>query len=270
MNKGYLLFQEGDAGNFFYIVKEGELQLNYSNGESKKFNKGDTFGELALIQKNIRSSSVVTLTDVEIYCLEGDLFKEIVLKMDYENLKERIKILSHSSFFKYFDSNKIHDIAKQIQKFEFEKGEIFAENQINNCLLIITQGSFTKFPKDESDGNKFEKFFGLSNLIFSDKNVLNFNLIADKFTICYRITKTVLFDVLGENFLKKILQNMTKANITRIKMLKLLSGDDFFEKFFGILKPCIYNKDEILCSMKENSEERKFFMILEGQLFNVF
>ncbi len=36
MSKGCDLFKEGDQGNFFYIVKNGELELNYNTGECKK------------------------------------------------------------------------------------------------------------------------------------------------------------------------------------------------------------------------------------------
>ncbi len=62
MNKGFILFKEGNPGNFFYIVKEGKLELIYNTNEVKIIQKGESFGELALIQKNLRSGTIKSLT----------------------------------------------------------------------------------------------------------------------------------------------------------------------------------------------------------------
>ena len=277
MNKGYLLYKEGDAGNFYYIVKEGELEINYSNGDSKKMTKGDSFGELALIQKNHRSSTVTSLTDIEIYCLEGEVFKEIVLKMNNTNLKERINLLSLHPIFKYFDANQIHDIAVNMLKCEFEKGDLLEENQLKDSLFLVFEGSFSYIPTDHKSlnlnkSNNFlyrkiiGNYFGLSGLIYANKRYSN--IIAENYSKCYRITKAVFQDILGEDYLKKIMQNLTKSALSKIKMLKLLSTDQYFEKVFPNLKLKIYNKSDIVFSFND-SDEQKLIILLEGNLIDV-
>jgi CRP-like cAMP-binding protein len=91
-----ILFQEGDNGNFFYIVKKGEFSLSIKDREETKkiFKNGDTFGELSLIQKNKRSGTVTCKEDGMVYFLEGSIFREIVQKINKQFLKERIYFLS--------------------------------------------------------------------------------------------------------------------------------------------------------------------------------
>ena len=262
MPKGFYLYKEGDFGNFFYIVKEGELELTYTTGENKKIKTGDSFGELALIQKNQRSSTVTTLTDIEIYCLEGEIFKEIMLKNNNKNLKERIKLLNFHPIFKFFSANQIHEIAVNMLKCEFEKGEIIEENQIKDALFLIIEGSFFYSPIDKNNfsqkkntknGYFLKDYFGLSGLIYPNKKH-NCNIISESYSKCFKLTKCVLFNVLGEDFLKKIFQNLTKNAIGRIKILKLLSNEEYFLKIFPIFKLRVYNKNEVVYDLSEEGK----------------
>ena len=95
------LFKEGDSGNFFYVVKSGTLELIIKDDEERKiFKSGDTFGELALIQKNKRSGSVICREDGIVFCLEGSIFREIVQRVNKSFLKERIYFLSFIPLFR--------------------------------------------------------------------------------------------------------------------------------------------------------------------------
>ena len=47
--KGTTLFNKEDKGNYFYIIKEGKLEL-ITEYSSKILNEDDNFGELALIK----------------------------------------------------------------------------------------------------------------------------------------------------------------------------------------------------------------------------
>lgn len=92
---GSSLFREGDPGNFFYIVKEGILELCIEGTEEvKRFVQGDTFGELALIHKNKRSGTVKCMKDAQIFCLDGIIFRDIIQKINKVYLKDRLYFLS--------------------------------------------------------------------------------------------------------------------------------------------------------------------------------
>ena len=94
LKSGSILFHEGDPGNFFYIVKDGKLEILIDNKPVANFKVGDTFGELALIQKNKRTGTVKCLETAQIYCLDGHIFRKLVKKLNQRNLKDRLFFLS--------------------------------------------------------------------------------------------------------------------------------------------------------------------------------
>ena len=49
LNARTILFNKGDKGNYFYIIKEGKLELITEYG-NKLLKDDETFGELALIE----------------------------------------------------------------------------------------------------------------------------------------------------------------------------------------------------------------------------
>ena len=267
MNQGFHLFKEGDPGNFFYIVKEGELELTLNSQEIKHLGKGESFGELALLQKNLRSSTVKSLTDVKVYCLEGNLFKEILLKLNNQNLKERIYFLSLNPIFKFLEPNQLHDIARNMLKCEFNCGEKIEENEMGESLYIIKEGLINYYennilirklqPKD---------FFGISCFLFNEKK--SYNTISETYSKCFQITKNLMIEILGTNFLDIILQGICKEALSRIKKIKILALEEYFFKLFPLLKLKIYNNSDLIFA-KDNHENKKIIILIEGSIKNV-
>jgi len=73
--KDDFVFSENDPGRILYLVYEGELALELAGKQVAGFEKGDLFGEIALVNGNIRAGSVRSLTSSVLICLNGeDLF----------------------------------------------------------------------------------------------------------------------------------------------------------------------------------------------------
>jgi hypothetical protein len=91
---------------------------------------------------------------------------------------------------------------------------------------------------------------------------------ANEETFCFQITKKLLIDNLGLDYSKIILQGIAKNAIYNVKMLKVLSIDEYFTKFFPLLKLNFYKNAENI--MKKNTnEEKKIIIVVEGNLINV-
>jgi len=268
MNQGFFLFKEGDPGNFFYIVKEGELELTYNTNEKKIIRKGESFGELDLIQKNLRSGTIKSLTDVEVYCLEAGLFKNIVLKMNNIDLKERISFVRENLIFRYLDTNQLHDIARNMLKYEYDKNHKISEKDIEDSLFIIKQGNISISNENTKEKTilKEKDYFGLSALLFSDFKAKN--VISETYSKCYQLTRGILIDILGEDYLNKILQGICKDALTRVKMIKILSLDEYFSKVFSLMKLRKFIKGEMVFSL-DNHINKKIILLIEGKIKNV-
>src|SRR4029077_315089 len=66
---GSIVIREGDVGDRFYIVGEGEVEI-----ENNVFEPGSSFGEIALLRDVPRTATVIARTDVLLYALEREEF----------------------------------------------------------------------------------------------------------------------------------------------------------------------------------------------------
>jgi CRP-like cAMP-binding protein len=79
---GSVLFEEGDTGDAFYIVLEGEAEVR--RGTGRRLNSvgvGGWFGELALLDAAPRSASVVATSDLEVAVLGARIFRTLLREL---------------------------------------------------------------------------------------------------------------------------------------------------------------------------------------------
>ncbi|KAF2110851.1 camp-dependent protein kinase-like protein regulatory subunit [Lophiotrema nucula] len=77
---GTTIIQEGDVGESFYILETGDAEV-YKRGVDKavkRYQKGDYFGELALLNDAPRAASVVSKTEVKVATLGKDGFQRLL------------------------------------------------------------------------------------------------------------------------------------------------------------------------------------------------
>jgi cAMP-dependent protein kinase regulator len=77
---GTTIIKEGDAGEAFYLLESGEAEAfkEGTDGPVKHYNKGDYFGELALLNDAPRAASVVSKTEVKVATLGKDGFQRLL------------------------------------------------------------------------------------------------------------------------------------------------------------------------------------------------
>jgi len=98
---GDYIFHQGEPGNDFYIIEDGEVEVLVSkdNGGSEKLitvlGPGDFFGEMALVDNSPRNASIRAKTLVEVVVMGRNVFTQISSSLgpfrDYlaETIKER-------------------------------------------------------------------------------------------------------------------------------------------------------------------------------------
>ncbi|KAI3326700.1 camp-dependent protein kinase regulatory subunit [Xylariaceae sp. AK1471] len=77
---GTAIIKQGDIGQAFYLVESGEADA-YKDGQSqsvKHYQKGDFFGELALLNDAPRAASVVSGTEIKVATLGKNAFARLL------------------------------------------------------------------------------------------------------------------------------------------------------------------------------------------------
>jgi CRP-like cAMP-binding protein len=79
---GDFVFREGDLGTEMYIVHEGQVEILSRVGEEDRLiavlEKGDFFGEMALLEDRPRAGSVRALTDCKLLQINGTTFDQML------------------------------------------------------------------------------------------------------------------------------------------------------------------------------------------------
>lgn len=76
--KGQKIFEKGDAGESMYIVVSGEVRVHDGERTLSLLGEREIFGELALLDPEPRSASVVTTRETKLFRLDGDLFTQLM------------------------------------------------------------------------------------------------------------------------------------------------------------------------------------------------
>jgi MFS family permease len=75
---GDVIIREGDAGDRFYVIAEGEAEVSIDGEHIADRGVGDYFGEIALIRDIPRTATVTAKSELRMYALERDHFLEAV------------------------------------------------------------------------------------------------------------------------------------------------------------------------------------------------
>jgi CRP/FNR family transcriptional regulator, cyclic AMP receptor protein len=63
---GEVLFKSGDAGDYMYLVRSGEIEIERDGKVIETLSAGGIFGEMALIDGSPRSATARAKTDAEV------------------------------------------------------------------------------------------------------------------------------------------------------------------------------------------------------------
>jgi CRP-like cAMP-binding protein len=89
---GEYIFYQGDPGIGLYIIRDGEVSIHRANEAGREivlatFNKGDFFGELALVDGEKRSASAVANIDTRLSVIFKPDLDEFIEKYPKKGIK---------------------------------------------------------------------------------------------------------------------------------------------------------------------------------------
>jgi CRP/FNR family transcriptional regulator, cyclic AMP receptor protein len=76
--EGTLIFREGEIGDCMYIIHQGEVKIHKGDTTLAILKEKEVFGELALLDSELRSASATTNTDCVLFRIEQEPFYELI------------------------------------------------------------------------------------------------------------------------------------------------------------------------------------------------
>jgi CRP-like cAMP-binding protein len=75
---GEAIVREGDPGNAFYVILDGEVRVDPPKGPSVTLKAGDSFGEMALLDGAPRSADIVAAGEVTVMVIGRAAFGKLL------------------------------------------------------------------------------------------------------------------------------------------------------------------------------------------------
>ena len=76
--QGILIFKEGEIGDCMYIIHKGEVNIHKGGTTLAILMEKEVFGELSLLDAEVRSASATTHTDCVLFRIEQEPFYELI------------------------------------------------------------------------------------------------------------------------------------------------------------------------------------------------
>ena len=84
---GDIIFREGDEATELFVIKSGRVRIQIGNRTITELGPDSIFGEMALIDSEPRSATVIAITDVELVPVSEKQFLFLVSQTPFFALK---------------------------------------------------------------------------------------------------------------------------------------------------------------------------------------
>jgi len=235
--KDEVIVRKGDAGDKFYVLKDGKVIIKdiEVGGKAFKDQEGEQyFGERALVKDEPRAANVVALEETTVFSITGKLFMELL--GDLGDLIIRTNDVRKLKGMKAFAGAVIAETEYKnltvcIKDVKFSGGDtIFSEGQnVAGAMYIVRSGKVvvtsTKAPtKVLTDGGIFgEQFIHTQYFEAEGTAIVNEDCVLGKLTEkeIYSVLRSRrrLFDPLAKAKSEKMMKMIPYASLKRIRIL---------------------------------------------------
>lgn len=161
--KGETIFEEGSQGQKFYVISQGAVVVLASTSDNPELHavrqlySGETFGERALLEENVRrSASVQAIAEVnEFLVIHRSSYRLVKEYVEHEDLK-RIDFLKEKLVLPVFaslDDQSLRELCRQLQRETYPRGALILEQGRNRppaTAWFIVRGQCAVFKSLQS------------------------------------------------------------------------------------------------------------------------
>ncbi len=151
-NEGDWVIRQGDVGDYFYVVEEGEVAFHV-RGESPDGNlndppnqvdtgaKGSTFGELALLYNTPRAASTRAVTPLKLFKIDQLTFRSLLVMQRNQARSDTLESAKKITMFQGLDEARLRKLVDAFFIMTYRPGErIFNKGDKADELYFVKSG----------------------------------------------------------------------------------------------------------------------------------
>ncbi|XP_034536959.1 cGMP-dependent protein kinase 2 [Notolabrus celidotus] len=226
-SEGQLVIQEGEPGNYLYVLADGLLEVIQNGKLLGEMRPGTAFGELAILYNCKRTATVKSVSQSHIWALDRQTFQTIMMRTTQARHEEYFSFLCSVPLLRGLPEEKLARIVDCLEVDSFEKGEyIIREGEEGNTFFIIAHGEVIVTQSTEGFAEPQEiktlgvgDYFGEKALISED--VRSANIICNESdTHCLVVDRDNFNQMVGtyeelQAYLKEYIEELSRCDERR-------------------------------------------------------
>jgi len=142
--KEEVIIQQGDEGDNFYIIDQGEVDIYVSGKKVVSLCEGGSFGELALIYGTPRAATVQAASRVKLWGIDRDSYRRILMGSTIRKRKMYEELLAKVSILENLDAWERLTVADALEAVSYEDGkDVVKQGERGDDFFIVVSGNAT-------------------------------------------------------------------------------------------------------------------------------
>ena len=256
------LYTQGSIGDFWYIVSEGKLNYIVDDKTKKLLNKGDNFGEIALMNNVPHLGTVESITDCKLWAINKTIFDKIKRYLLDLNYKESLEFLKKSDL-PITEEIKLK-MADNLIKNIYKEGDIiYQDGDISSCIYIVKEGEVESYRNNICvKSYKENQYFGQNGVLTDNRRTTTTKAKTD--CIIYSISIDFFHNLFGENFMEQLYFSLMRITFSRSENFNKININ-LLNKAFYLFTFRKIKRNEIV--YEEGTDvTKKICLILDGTL----
>ncbi|CAM9148873.1 unnamed protein product [Chrysoparadoxa australica] len=216
VKKGDWVIRQGDVGDRFYVIDEGEFEVHVNQEKDKVNDKEELgiqvhayvpsstikpcFGHLALMYGKPRSATVIARTDGVLWALDRPVFRKILMK---KSRREIAKVLRRVEVLHSLTLPQMQQLCDVMKEVEYKPGEyIIRQGEVGEEFYVIEEGTAAvsisvegkEEPKEIRRLTEYN-YFGERSLLLKEPRSANVTAVGN--VRCLQISQHTFEEVLG-------------------------------------------------------------------------
>mmetsp|Transcript_29435 Transcript_29435/g.42724 ORF Transcript_29435/g.42724 Transcript_29435/m.42724 type:complete len:792 (+) Transcript_29435:694-3069(+) len=217
---GTIIIQQGDIGDYFYVVEDGHISFSVDGNHVGACTRGASFGELALLYNCPRAATCIANTDVRLWKVEQRTFRHMLANNTANQQKDIHDVLRKVPFLSELEDNMLLKISDALTTVTFPEGErIINKGDVGEVFYILREGTVKVHDIGFGDSQYVDQnlgpgdFFGERALLTGEPRFAHISATSNCSTLClsrdtFEKTLGPLQDLIDHAMKKRVLMGV--------------------------------------------------------------